>query len=178
MGEVLLIRHCQAVGQAPEAALSSVGSRRARQLAHALADRPIRHVVASPYRRARETALPLSELLHLPIHMDERLTEHLLADPPVADWESWVARAFNDPEASAPGGDSPADTLSRAMAALEELLALPVLVGAVTHGLLLSLVLHSIDPHFGFESWKSMQTPEVYVLSESSGGLQYGQLAL
>ena len=35
---------------------------------------------------------------------------------------------------------------------------------AVTHGNLMSLVLHSIDPDFGYIGWQSLTNPDVYML--------------
>ena len=41
---------------------------------------------------------------------------------------------------------------------------------AVTHGNLMSLVLHSIDPHFGYYGWESLSNPDVYHLFRTGGG--------
>ena len=40
----------------------------------------------------------------------------------------------------------------------------------VTHGNLLALVLHSLDPEFGFEGWKSLTNPDVFVLCDAGSG--------
>ncbi|RIL05363.1 MAG: histidine phosphatase family protein [Proteobacteria bacterium] len=165
MTQVLLVRHCDATGQGPGAPLSPSGEQQAKALAAKLVGLPVDYIVASPYLRARRTASPLAASLGLPVHSDARLVEHRLSSAPVPEWRDFVERAFSEPHARAPGGDAPAETLARAIAALEDVIAsgrtLPVLV---THGLLLSLLLHSIDPGFGFDGWKSLRNPDVFRL--------------
>ncbi len=55
--------------------------------------------------------------------------------------------------------------------ALDEILnadhAMPLVV---THGNLMALVLHSLDRTFGFEEWKSLSNPDVYVLIDNGTG--------
>ncbi len=69
---------------------------------------------------------------------------------------------------------------ARGRAALEAALAsgdtLPALV---SHGQLLSLVLRSIDPAFGFEDWARLANPDVFVVeAENEGRLRFQRLAL
>ena len=166
MPEVLLVRHCEAIGQEPEAPLSPKGERQASELAARLAAEPIDYVVASPYLRAQRTAEPLAARLGLSVHSDARLAEHQLASPPVAEWRAFVARAFTEPHVRAPGGDAPAATLARGLAALESVMALDrARAVLVTHGLLMSLLLQSIDNRFGFEDWSALRSPDVFRLS-------------
>ena len=40
----------------------------------------------------------------------------------------------------------------------------------VTHGNLMALVLHSLDPTFGYEGWSSMTNPDVYLLRTDDAG--------
>jgi 2,3-bisphosphoglycerate-dependent phosphoglycerate mutase len=40
----------------------------------------------------------------------------------------------------------------------------------VSHGQLLSLVLHSIDPSFGYASWASLSNPDVFLIEGSAAG--------
>jgi 2,3-bisphosphoglycerate-dependent phosphoglycerate mutase len=79
--ELLLIRHAQprrvedADGPAdPE--LSERGHEQARLLAAYLADEHIDIVVASPLRRARQTAAPLAECLQLNVAVDDGIAEY------------------------------------------------------------------------------------------------------
>lgn len=171
MRRLLLMRHCESTGQAPDATLSERGHEQARALAHFLAHHPIDRVIASPYRRAVESIAPFARAAGLAIEVDEDLREHRLADPPIAAWRDAVARCFEDETFRAPGGESAAETLWRARRAIDAACVdgtrLPVLA---SHGQLLSLLLHSLDGRFGFAGWTRMTNPDVFLLEERSGG--------
>ncbi len=78
-----------------------------------------------------------------------------------------VRDSFDYHDLRAPGGESAHEVLARAWAALNEIIAtghsLPLVV---THGNLMALVLHSLDRTFGFEGWKSLGNPDVFLLSD------------
>jgi probable phosphoglycerate mutase len=81
--ELLLIRHAQPVrigeGEvegAADPALTARGRREAERLAEWLAHEHIDHVIASPLRRARETAAPLAAALGLDLEIDDGLSEY------------------------------------------------------------------------------------------------------
>lgn len=171
MSEVLLVRHCESSGQAPDAPLSERGYAQAEALARELAPLPIDRVISSPYRRARETIAVYARERGLAVHEDERLCERRLSAQPIPDWREFVCASFDDPDRRAPGGESGRETLARGWAALEAAFALdarlPVLVG---HGQLFSLVLHAIDGRFGFAGWEGLTNPDVYVVRRDSGG--------
>lgn len=81
--ELLLIRHAQPVridegevdGPA-DPALTRRGQREAERLAAWLSHEQIDRVLASPLRRARETAAPLGSALGLDVEIDDGLTEY------------------------------------------------------------------------------------------------------
>ena len=150
MSSLILVRHCEAAGQEPDAPLTQAGRREALELANFLSAFPIDAVVTSAYLRARQSAEPLADLLHLGVEVDPRLNERVLSPYPIDNWREVVRDSFADPDLRASGGESANDVLRRAWPALHDLLIgsaeLPVVV---THGNLLALVLHSIDPGFG-----------------------------
>jgi broad specificity phosphatase PhoE len=82
-------------GRLPGFALSQLGVAQARLAAEWLAGRPIRHIVTSPLERARQTAQPLVETVHVEPDVDERLTEaaNFLQGRPVAGGRN----LFRDP---------------------------------------------------------------------------------
>ncbi|MGH0035665.1 MAG: histidine phosphatase family protein [Myxococcota bacterium] len=179
MTQLLLIRHCEATGQEPEAPLSPKGQMQAADLARRLTHEPIGHIATSPYLRAQQTISPLSFQLGLTAHADPRLVEHHLAFPPVPEWREWVARSFKDPDIRAPGGDAPIETLARGLAALDDVASLSVGLGVlVTHGLLLALILHSIDPGFGFDGWASLSNPDVFRVSGNPNERRFERLEI
>ncbi len=168
---VLLIRHCAATGQNPEAPLSDAGIEQAHTLADFLSEYPIDHITTSEYLRAQQSIEPFVSRSDLRIHTDTRLNERTLSAEPLDNWEDVVRDSFDDHDLRAPGGESARDVLARAWAALNEIFdadhAMPLVV---THGNLLALVLHSLDDTFGFEGWKSLSNPDVFVLDGAGTG--------
>ncbi len=169
--QLLLIRHCQALGQAPEAALTAEGQVQAQTLAHFLADQPIDHIVSSPFVRARQSIAPLAAVTGLPVQLDKRLSERRLAPEPIAHWRQMIRDSFLDPDLRMPGGESGREAQTRGWAALDVLqqggYTLPA---AATHGHLISLILHALDPAFGYEQWAALSNPDVFLLKEHQPG--------
>ena len=169
---ILIVRHCQATEQNPDAPLTETGQHQARFLSEFLAKYPIDFVVASQYRRARQSIEHYANKTKLPIHQDERFNERVLSAEPIENWQEIVRDSFEDKDLRAPGGESADEVLRRAWDGLIELIGagheLPVVV---THGNLLALVLHSLDSTFGYQGWKSLTNPDVFVLREKEPGL-------
>lgn len=171
MSSLILVRHCEAAGQEPDAPLSDAGRRQALELADFLSTLPVESIVSSAYRRARETAEPLAELLQLGVETDSRLNERVLSPHPIDHWRQVVRDSFADPDLRAPGGESANDVLLRAWPVLNGLLNGPeVLPVVVTHGNLLALVLHSIDSDFGYAGWEGLWNPDLYRVRVDGGG--------
>ena len=167
---LILVRHCQATGQEPEAVLTDEGTRQAQDLASSLRDWPIDCIATSAFTRARQTAEPLAETLRLPAAVDARLNERVLSPCPIPNWREILRDSFDDWDLRAAGGESAREVLERGWACLDELMQrggrLPL---AVTHGNLMSLILHSLDPAFGYDGWESLTNPDVYVLRDVGG---------
>lgn len=168
---LLVIRHCAATGQQPDAPLSDAGTQQAQTLAGFLSDYPIDHIITSEYLRARQSIEPFASRSDLRIHTDARLNERTLSAEPLDNWQEVVRNSFDDHDMRAPGGESAREVLARAWAALDEILdadhAMPLVV---THGNLLALVLQSLDDAFGFQGWKSLSNPDVFVLGYAGSG--------
>lgn len=161
--DFLLVRHCQAEGQEPDAPLTELG----RQQAQALATNPhlqgVRRIVSSPFARAVQTATPLAERLRLPIDVDPRLSERVLCGDPRPDWRDLLRESFADLDRCWPGGESSQAAMDRAVAAVTEALRHGHgLTAFVSHGCLLTLLLKSFDRARGFADWERMTTPDLY----------------
>lgn len=170
--QLYLIRHCQASGQAPEAPLTAQGYQQAEVLADVLSSFPIKYIVSSPYRRARETALPLARALQLELAIDERLIERSLCATPREDWLDCLRQTFNDPDLCFEGGESSRTATARAVAALRNLQQRQHMTSAlVTHGNLAALLLRHFDPSITFTHWQEMRTPDIYCLTFSKDAL-------
>ena len=144
---LILVRHCQATGQHPDAALSETGHQQAQSLATFLSDYAIDHITTSKYLRAQQTIQPFANQHGLPIHSDPRLNERTLSAEPLENWQQIIHDSFADPNLHAPAGESANEVLLRARSALADILNqshnLPLIV---THGNLLDILLHSVNP--------------------------------
>ena len=114
---------------------------------------------------------PLADLLQLGVRVDPRLNERTLSLCPIDNWRQVVRDSFCDPKSRVPGGESANEVLEPAWSALNDLLrgphSLPVVV---THGNLMGLVLHSIDPEFGYTGRENLSNPDVYELRTGEDG--------
>jgi 2,3-bisphosphoglycerate-dependent phosphoglycerate mutase len=159
------------MGPAPDAPLSERGRAQAKALADFLGAHAIDRVVSSPYLRARQTIEPFALRAGFEIGVDARLRERGVVHDPSDRWREVVRASFADLDHPAPGWEAARAAVARGRAALDAALAsgarLPVLV---THGQLMSLVLRTIDPDFGFEDWLRLSNPDVYRVEREPGG--------
>ena len=170
MGRLILIRHCATSSQGPEAPLTAAGAADAVALIPRLAALGPDALYSSPYARARATIAPFAEQSGMPIIADVRLRERLLAEPAVEDWMDQLRRSFNDWSYRAPGGESLDDAQGRALAALAEIDARGHRLPAVaSHGNLISSILATANPAFGFDDWQAIRTPDLFEI-ELTGG--------
>ena len=151
--------------------MTEIGQQQARTLAEFLSDYQIDRIVSSSYTRAQQSIEPFAATVGLPVHLDNRLIERTLSGSPIDNWREVVRDSFGDLELRVPGGESAREVLDRGWAAVTELLdgnhQFPI---AVTHGNLLSLILSSLDPNFGYDGWESLSNPDVFALKEADDG--------
>lgn len=174
-----LIRHCKASGQAADAALTAAGEIQAEQLAYLLADRGIERIISSPFVRARRSIEPLAARLELPIEEDERLAERVLASADMPDWLDLLRATFDDFDLSFAGGESNRVAMARGVAVIDEALAHPAATTAiVSHGNLLTLLLHHFDQRFGFAEWQALTNPDVFCVQVENGRSMIQQISI
>jgi 2,3-bisphosphoglycerate-dependent phosphoglycerate mutase len=174
---LVLVRHCESTGLQPEAPLTARGFEQARALAPRLAALLPDAIVSSPFLRARQSVEPLAAARGLTIEVDARLAERNLAAEPSAEFRLAVQRSLADFDWRLPGGESSRDAQARGRAAVRALLARDVgLTVVATHGQLLTLILNSIDPAFGFADWEALSHPDVYLVEERAPHLSFRRL--
>lgn len=161
-GDLLLIRHARATGQAPDAPLTPEGAQAAAHLAQALADAGITRIVSSPWRRAVDTARPLAGRLGLEVGTDARLTERVLSGADLPDWQTHLRASFAEADLCLPGGESGRAARTRALEALRAARDPAGVTAVFTHGNLLALAL-GLD-HAG---WAGLRNPDVWRLDGS-----------
>jgi probable phosphoglycerate mutase len=113
-----------------DAPLTAAGHTMGRLFADGYAGLPWRAVITSTRRRTVATAEPLADRLALPIRQDGRLDEMFFGDwqgltksEAAARDPAFYARWRADPTVGAPGGESPLDVVTRAMAAIDDMRA-------------------------------------------------------
>jgi len=117
-------------GRGVNLSLNSTGRAQAASVGQFLSSQKIDHVYASVLKRAVETAEAIAAPHHLPVEVDERITECHVGQWEGLDWESIRARnpdawsLFNEDPSQHPylGGESYRDVLHRVEPALMELL--------------------------------------------------------
>jgi 2,3-bisphosphoglycerate-dependent phosphoglycerate mutase len=166
---VYLVRHCKTSGQAADRPLTPEGEAQAETLADFLAPLDIERIVSSPYARAVRSIQPLAERLGRRLEIDDRLAERVLSAQPMDDWEARMRESYDAVDRALPGGETTRAAVARGAAAIEEILEGPARVSAaVSHGNLLSLLLGHYLYHAGgaagYEAWRVMSNPDVYLL--------------
>jgi 2,3-bisphosphoglycerate-dependent phosphoglycerate mutase len=157
-----LLRHCTAVGQAPDAPLTPAGRVQAESLAAALVGHGVERIVSSPWQRAIDSIAPFARRLGLTLETDHRLTERALGTD-LTDWRTALRATFDDPDLCYPGGESSRAATARGLAALADALHGGArTVALVTHSNLLALLLRHFDPRIGYAGWKALTNPDVF----------------
>lgn len=151
------------MGQQPDAPLTALGHAQAGDLADLLCRCGVTRIVSSPFARAVQSIVPLSDRIGIPIETDERLQERVLCGGSLLGWREQLRATFDDLDLCLPGGESSRAAMARGRSAVDDLL--PSATGAivvVTHGNLLTLLLKSFDPRVGYAEWERLTNPDVY----------------
>ncbi|HEX7066475.1 MAG TPA: histidine phosphatase family protein [Bacillales bacterium] len=166
MKQLYIIRHCKAEGQAPDAPLTSEGQQEAQELQKFFEGKQIDRIVSSPFKRAVDSIRPMAVEKEIPIEKDQRLKEWVLSGGPLVDWEDRLKQSFEDLDICYEEGESGREAMTRGVSVLRELLNSEAnRIAVVTHGGLMTLILHHFDSRFGFSDWANLMNPDVYRLA-------------
>jgi 2,3-bisphosphoglycerate-dependent phosphoglycerate mutase len=162
---VLLIRHCESVGQGADAPLSEAGERAAVALVARLSALKPDALYSSPYARALATIAPFARLCGLAVQEDSRIRERTLSPHSQPEWREHLRKSFADHDYALEGGESFRTVRERGLAALADIVAKGHRFPAVaTHGQWMTTVLSAIDPAFGFEEWQALKNPDLIAI--------------
>ncbi|MGM0904705.1 MAG: histidine phosphatase family protein [Bacillota bacterium] len=165
MKQIYVIRHCEAEGQPPEAPLTDKGAQQAFVLAEFLSNIEVDRIISSPYRRAVESIQPLAENLNLEVEVDSRLSERILSAHMMSDWLEKLRNTFEDLDLTFEGGESSREAQKRIVEVIQEIFNSKTdCAMIVTHGNLMSLLLNHFNSSFGFEEWKNLSNPDVFLI--------------
>ena len=179
MKTIYLIRHCKALGQEQDASLTEEWIEQSFKLADFLRDKDIEEIVSSTYKRAIQTIQPLSDILWIRIKTDKRLMEKILSSQSMDDWMDKLRLSFENPDLVYDGWESSLVAMNRWVEVIKEILnGTMSKVAVVTHGALLTLILHYFDRKIGFDEWKSLGNPCVYELIYSLNEVSLAEINL
>jgi 2,3-bisphosphoglycerate-dependent phosphoglycerate mutase len=163
--KIYLIRHCEAVGQEPNAELTDKGLIQAQMLCNLLKNEKIDYIVSSPYKRAIKSIEPLADSDNLHINIDNRLIEKKLCEKSMSDWIDKLKYSFEDLTVCYEGGESSEEVINRGMQVINELMEIDKhSIAVVTHGAILILILKYFNNDFGYNQWKNLENPDAYLL--------------
>ncbi|MBP1967926.1 2,3-bisphosphoglycerate-dependent phosphoglycerate mutase [Virgibacillus natechei] len=169
MKKIYFVRHCSADGQHKDSPLTTIGMRQAHLLSNFFSKENIAidKIISSPYLRAIESIKPFATKSSSEIEIDDRLSERILSDEPIDDWIEVLEQSFNDHNFALPGGESAKDAIQRANTVLESIYSDDNIknVIIVSHGNIMALLLQQYDGNFGFEKWKELQNPDIYLIN-------------
>ena len=165
---VYVVRHCEAEGQSPHARLTDHGKAQAEQLVAFFDDIEINQIIVSPFVRTRSTAIPLAESKGLYMEQNINLTERVLSTRHEEDWLKKLKDTFSNVHLKYNGGESSIEAMTRVYKVVKGLESGSRTV-IVTHGNLMTLLLRCFDKRFGFEEWRSLTNPDVYLIKFNTG---------
>ena len=161
MKTLYIVRHCSATGQSPEAELTETGHQQAQELASFFKNLEISHIISSPFTRALQSVMPTVQEKELSLLVDNRLSERILSTSDLTNWLEFLEETFEDFDLTLTGGESSKEATARAIKVLNDAPSNSILV---THGNLMSLILKNFDDSIGFNEWKSLSNPDVYIV--------------
>lgn len=170
MTKIYIIRHCAASGQEPDAELTETGKVQAIALGGFLSEAGIERIVSSPYMRAVQSIGPLAEAVGVEIETDKRLKERVLSSGNLPNWFELLKSTFDDHELVLEGGEPSRQALERISQVVEELEKSGQTAAIVTHGNIMALLLSRYVKGFGFEGWRALSNPDVFVLTDVPDG--------
>ncbi|MGG0174695.1 histidine phosphatase family protein [Gottfriedia acidiceleris] len=163
--EIYIIRHCEAEGQPYEANLTERGLIQAKHLSNFFSKIKVDQIISSPFLRAIQSIEPTSNEMKIDIVLDKRLSERKLSSIDLPDWLEKLKATFEDMELKFDGGESSQEATNRAISVIDEIIKSENQITiVVTHGNLMSLILKQFNKKFGFENWKSLSNPDIYLL--------------
>jgi len=162
---IYIVRHCQAIGQPAESQLTEEGFKQADDLALFFSNIQVNRIISSHFLRAIQSIEPLSKERNISIEVDERLAERTLSSVDLPDWLDKLKATYDDLDLKYEGGESSREAMDRIVSVVEEAFESDAEnIVIVTHGNIMSLLLKNYQDSFGFEEWKKLSNPDVFLL--------------
>ncbi|MDD9268438.1 histidine phosphatase family protein [Paenibacillus sp. GCM10023248] len=152
------------------ASLNEQGKFDSKRVADLLRNEDIDLIVSSSFNRAKETVMPLAELLQKEIIQFDELIERPIASLsyPVPEEEllCGIEKSFSDIDFCMPEGETTRQAQERSIPIIMNLLSAyegkKIVIG--THGNIMTIILNYFDSSYGFNFWKQTSKPDIYKL--------------
>ncbi|WML24012.1 histidine phosphatase family protein [Neobacillus sp. OS1-33] len=176
--KIYVIRHCEAEGQPKEAPLTENGIQQAVDLAGFFVDVKINRIISSPFLRAIQSIERVAKRAKVNIEVDERLAERILSAKMLPDWLEKLKATFDDLDLRFDRGESSREAMDRIVGVVEEIFKSDSENNLiVTHGNLMSLLIKNYLPDFGYEEWRQLSNPDVYLLKLTNKEFTFERLS-
>ncbi|WP_047985945.1 histidine phosphatase family protein [Ornithinibacillus californiensis] len=169
MNKIYFVRHAHSIYTPDELnrPLSIKGLKDAEKVTDFLKEEDIDLVYSSPYKRAIQTIQGVADYLDVPIQIEDNFRERLLSDYPVEDFNEAITKVWQDYDYSFQGGESNNVAQRRGIISLLKVMQehpdKNIVIG--THGNIMVLMMNYYNSKYGFEFWKQLEMPDIYVLT-------------
>lgn len=168
---IYFIRHAQSpfsLENYRKRPLSEKGKEDAERVATLLKDRQIDAAFSSSSLRAIQTIQPLVDAKGLSVEVFDELVELQLRgseyDISKEQVQDCIREVFESFDVKFPGGQSAREVEETVLPVFHKIIAAhqnkTIVIG--THGIVMTLMLRSLDPQYGFDFWKRTSKPDVY----------------
>ena len=181
MREIFLIRHAEAIyePELPDAKrpLTPRGHLQASELARHVDDLGIEEIHSSPFERCLHTITPLSEKLGIAPTIVHDLRERAFTNVRVTDWAETWKTAWMDPDFSFHDGESGREAQARMHAAVDSVArgSSARSLAIASHGNVIALLLHRLDPAFGLERASAIRNPDIFRITFDGASLAWDE---
>jgi 2,3-bisphosphoglycerate-dependent phosphoglycerate mutase len=169
VNKIYFVRHAHSIYTTDELnrPLSIEGLTDAKRVVSILKEEDIDLVYSSPYKRAIQTIQGVADYFDVPIQIEDNFRERLLSDYPVEDFNEAITKVWQDYDYSFQGGESNNVAQRRGIMSLLKVMQehpdKNIAIG--THGNIMVLMMNYYDSRYGFEFWKQLEMPDIYVLT-------------
>ncbi len=176
MRTIYFVRHAQrdiTVTDEQTAPLTQAGLKAAEELPAFFAEKHIKAIYASPFKRAADTIKPTAEHLGLPITVKTDLRERCVGTW-VSDFTDFTRKQWAEPTYRMKNGESLNQVKERIMTVCHDIINESsgnlIICG---HGTAFSVLFHTLTASFTYADFRKMTMPDIYRVSIAENGNWY-----
>lgn len=176
MSIIYFVRHAErdtTIQEDKLAPLTTDGHRDADELKRFFKDKNIQAIYSSPYQRTVHTIELTALSLDLPINLINDLRERKIGSW-IQDFPLYSKQQWKDFDYKRENGESLNDVAKRLLIAYEQIISnIDGNIIICGHGTAFAVLFHHLtDGYFGYEEWKQMKMPEIFLYDISDNKLK------